>query len=332
MDLNQKLLVYNNAAWDLKSQRLLAARTRLLTLFFHAVITMSTLAAPRSGTELKNSTENQQQFAADVAAAVSAATNIAQTFVTFGNTLKTFDDMNLQPNKFVPDWQNLQKLLVELVVPICTITYRANHSLVAFEQLLTTIQDPSVETAAKVAALHDILTKFEGVQRDSDSLSISLQQLSSDVANSTGNYTGFAKDRLSSDNAQITDYEGKIGSATAEVERMKTGEDAIAELQRQKQTLSDQVSAINTIQNTLNLAPTGDILNLTTHVALLTAVWEDVSDKSTKIVGWLNDGAGDSDIPEVLQIFVNEAETIYLTIGTELQKYSEQIQGLPGSS
>ncbi|KAI0263589.1 hypothetical protein BC834DRAFT_303656 [Gloeopeniophorella convolvens] len=65
----------------------------------------------------------------------------------------------------------------------------------------------------------------------------------------------------------------------------------ISTKQGQLQTLKDQVNTIDSTQYSLDTLSIGDLPTVASHVTFFTAVWEDVSDECTKLIGWLEDGA-----------------------------------------
>ncbi|KAI0059153.1 hypothetical protein BV25DRAFT_1993686 [Artomyces pyxidatus] len=91
------------------------------------------------------------------------------------------------------------------------------------------------------------------------------------------------------------------------------------------QTLKNQIANIDSVQWQLNQLSNTDIAKMSGHISLITTVWEDVADECTKLIGWLQDGADDADMPDILAVFLLEAKTIFTTLSTALQSYGTQI-------
>ncbi|KAJ6531090.1 hypothetical protein B0H19DRAFT_1082065 [Mycena capillaripes] len=96
-------------------------------------------------------------------------------------------------------------------------------------------------------------------------------------------------------------------------------------LQGQVQTLRTEISLINSTQAALNRTATQDVPALTSHLALFTGVWQDVASDCTKLIGWLNLGANNTDMPDVLAVFLNQSTTIYNTMSVALTQYATQV-------
>ncbi|KAI0062992.1 hypothetical protein BV25DRAFT_1915724, partial [Artomyces pyxidatus] len=110
----------------------------------------------------------------------------------------------------------------------------------------------------------------------------------------------------------------EIGLATAyAVDQNKVGT-----LQNEVNNLRADLSLINSVQSSLNVTATTDIPALTAHLSLFTGVWQDVASDCTKLIGWLQDGADDADMPDILVVWLDQASTIYATMSTALTQYA----------
>ncbi|KAI0062993.1 hypothetical protein BV25DRAFT_1825066 [Artomyces pyxidatus] len=113
----------------------------------------------------------------------------------------------------------------------------------------------------------------------------------------------------------------EIGLVTA----MSIDQNKIASLQNQVDDLQADLSLINGVQNQLNSTATNDVPALVAHISLFTGVWQDVASDCTKLIGWLQDGAEDADMPDILVVWLQQASTIYATMSAALTQYATQV-------
>ncbi|KAI0059152.1 hypothetical protein BV25DRAFT_1918627 [Artomyces pyxidatus] len=118
----------------------------------------------------------------------------------------------------------------------------------------------------------------------------------------------------------------EIGLATA----YAVDENKLGTMQGEVEALRADLSLIDAVQTSLNSTATNDIPTLTAHLSLFTGVWQDVASDCTKLIGWLQDGAADADMPDILVVWLDQASTIYNTMSTALTQYATQVS-IPSS-
>ncbi|KAI0263523.1 hypothetical protein BC834DRAFT_300268 [Gloeopeniophorella convolvens] len=94
-------------------------------------------------------------------------------------------------------------------------------------------------------------------------------------------------------------------------------------LQRQVQTVRDEISLINSTQSALNSTRDNDIPALVAHITLITQVWSDVASDCTDIVGWLT---GARDMPIFWDEWLTNGVTIYDSMSIALRDYATRVQ------
>ncbi|KAI0062997.1 hypothetical protein BV25DRAFT_1825070 [Artomyces pyxidatus] len=89
--------------------------------------------------------------------------------------------------------------------------------------------------------------------------------------------------------------------------------------------LREDLSAINAAQTKLNATATSDIPTMASHLAVFTLVWQDVASDCNKLIGWLQQGEAEADMPDVLVVYLDQASTIYTTMSSALTLYAELV-------
>ncbi|KAI0049131.1 hypothetical protein FA95DRAFT_1604662 [Auriscalpium vulgare] len=96
-------------------------------------------------------------------------------------------------------------------------------------------------------------------------------------------------------------------------------------LQGQVDADRTDIALINAVQGQLNATTTNDIPVLTAHLGMFTQVWQDVANDCTKLIGWLQDGADDADMPDIMAVWLDQATTIYDSMSTALTLYATTV-------
>ncbi|KAI0049145.1 hypothetical protein FA95DRAFT_1604675 [Auriscalpium vulgare] len=99
----------------------------------------------------------------------------------------------------------------------------------------------------------------------------------------------------------------------------------IGSLENRVNQLRADISLINGVQSRLNDTATNDIPVMAAHLSMFTQVWQDVADDCTKLIGWLEGGANNTNQPIVLTVFLAQATTIYDSMSDALTQYATQV-------
>ncbi|KAI0049146.1 hypothetical protein FA95DRAFT_1604676 [Auriscalpium vulgare] len=181
------------------------------------------VAAQVAVVQLAQSDAGKNNLTSDVANAAAVAVGIAQNFTTIGTQLQTIDNMNLQPQKFFPQWQIFRNTYLTLLQTAknqaSAIAGYADEFNAGILQIVT---NDGIDNDTKIAVLDSFIAQSTTFQNGSNFLAIEFATLGSNLTEFTGNFANFARNRTAGDNATINDLLQQIGNLQSEVSKIET--------------------------------------------------------------------------------------------------------------